>query len=76
MASVPLNQAPAFGFGGSPPMWVRMMRLRADLAAAAGSREEARLWYDRVIDLWANADEEMQPELHRMRAARAALQPR
>ena len=74
MASVPMTQAPAFGYGGSPPMWVRMMRMRADLAAAAaGSRDEARTWYDRVLDLWANADPELQPEVARIRAARDSL---
>ena len=75
MATVPLTQGSVLGLG-APPLWWRMIRLRADLAASAGSKEEARLWYDRAIDLWANADDEMQPELTRMRAARAALQTR
>lgn len=55
------------------PHWPRMMLRRADLAAAAGQRAEARLWYARVLDLWADADAELQPTLARIRAALAAL---
>jgi hypothetical protein len=54
-------------------LWPRTMLLRARLAAATGSRAEARVWYDRVLDLWSDADEELQPEVARIRAARAAL---
>ena len=58
-----------------PSLWPRMMLLRADLAAAAGSKEEARTWYARVLDLWATADMEVQPTTTRIRAALAALGP-
>jgi tetratricopeptide (TPR) repeat protein len=54
-------------------LWPRAMLLRADLAAAAGNREEAKLWYDRVIDLWSDADAELRPVVDRIRKARAAL---
>jgi tetratricopeptide (TPR) repeat protein len=54
-------------------MWPRAMLLRADLAAAAGSREEAKTWYDKVIDLWSDADAEMKPLVERIRKSRAAL---
>jgi hypothetical protein len=63
------------GSFGSAGVWPRMMLLRADLAAATGSRDEARLWYDRVLSLWAEADPELQPEVARIRAARARLGP-
>lgn len=53
----------------------RMMLVRADLAAAAGSRDEARTWYARVLDLWAQADPELQPTVTRIRAALAAPGP-
>ena len=76
MPSIPLTQGAGVGGMAMAPVWWRMMRLRADLAAAAGSTAEARYWYDRVIDLWSTADAELQPEVERLRAARAALQPR
>ena len=56
------------------PLWPRMMLMRADLAAAAKQTEEAAKWYDSVLSLWANADTELQPEVARIRAARAKLQ--
>jgi hypothetical protein len=49
------------------------MLLRADLAAALGFRDESRLWYTRVLDLWAEADPELQPTVTRIRAALGAL---
>ena len=60
----------AAGFGLSMP---RIMLLRADLAAAMGRADEARIWYKRLLDLWANADPEFQPLLERIRRAYAAL---
>jgi TolB-like protein len=51
----------------------RLMLLRADLAAAAGQRDEARTWYGRFIDLWSTATADLQPVVARARAARAAL---
>jgi hypothetical protein len=60
---------------GPAPFVPRMMLLRADLATAAGQREEARLWYARVLDLWADADAELQPTVARVRAAVSALGP-
>ena len=67
-----LNQVVGGGYGADA-FWPRMMLLRADLAAAAGSRAEAMLWYDRVLDLWADADAELRPTVERIRAARSAL---
>lgn len=51
----------------------RLMLLRADLAAARGQRDEARLWYDRFIEIWSTASPELQPVVERARAARAGL---
>ena len=51
----------------------RMMLQRAELAAALGFPEEARTWYARVLDLWAEADPELQPIVARIRAARDRL---
>ena len=53
--------------------WPRMMLLRADLAAAAGKKDEARLWYGRVLDLWADADPELQPVIAHIRSSVASL---
>ena len=53
----------------------RLMLLRADLAAARGHRDEARVWYDRFIDVWSTAVPELQPVVQRARQARAALGP-
>ena len=53
--------------------WPRAMLLRADLASAMGYPAEARTWYARVLDLWADADPELQPTLARVRMALAAL---
>ena len=50
-----------------------MMMLRADLTAAAGHCEEATAWYDRVLDLWSEADAEVQPTVQRIKAARVAF---
>lgn len=51
----------------------RMMLQRADLAAALGSRDEARTWYTHVLDLWSEADPELQPTVARIRAALVSL---
>lgn len=67
-----LNQVVGGAYGAGA-LWPRMMLLRADLAAAAGIRTEAMLWYDRVLDLWADADAELRPVVERIRTARAAL---
>ncbi len=53
----------------------RLMLRRAELEAAIGSRDDTRVWYDRVLSLWSDADPEMQPTVARIRAARAALGP-
>lgn len=60
------------GTGGTV-LWPRAMLLRADLAKAMGEKAEARFWYLRVLDLWANADPELQPTMERIRAALAVL---
>ena len=54
-------------------LWPRMMLLRADLAAAKGNSAEAKIWYDKLLDLWSTADAEFQPVAERVRKARAAL---
>jgi tetratricopeptide (TPR) repeat protein/TolB-like protein len=51
----------------------RLMLQRADLAAALGHKDEARLWYGRLLELWSNADAELQPTIARVRRAVAAL---
>lgn len=43
------------------------------MAAAAGQRDEAGKWYRRVLDLWSNADPELQPTITRIRAALGTL---
>jgi tetratricopeptide (TPR) repeat protein len=57
------------------PLVPRAMVLRADLAAALGQRDEARLWYQRFLDFWANADPDFQPLVERVRKSLAALPP-
>ena len=52
---------------------VGMMRQRGELAAALGFREEALTWIDRVLDLWADASPEFQPDVARLRALRAKV---
>jgi tetratricopeptide (TPR) repeat protein/TolB-like protein len=60
---------------GVPPVFFapRTMLLRADLAAAAGQRDEARTWYKRFIDLWSNAAPDLKPLVERARKSLAAL---
>ena len=53
----------------------RLMLQRADLAAALGRPDEARIWYTRMRDLWTEADPELQPAVATIRAALAALGP-
>jgi hypothetical protein len=57
-----------------PSMYVpRMTLMRADLAAAAGQRDEARVWYKRFVDLWSKASPEVQPLVERARKSYAAM---
>ncbi len=74
-ALMPWNQGVGASQMIAPLLWVRMMIIRADLEAAIGSRDSARLWYGRVLDLWVGADPELQPAVARMRAALAKLGP-
>ena len=53
----------------------RMMLARADLAAALGQKEEARIWYKRFVDIWATATPELQTSVERARKSLAALGP-
>jgi tetratricopeptide (TPR) repeat protein len=53
----------------------RMMLMRADLAAALGHRDEARLFYRRFVDAFNKAAPELQPVVDRARKALAALSP-
>ena len=50
-----------------------MMLLRADLEVAMGRPEDAKIWYDKLLDLWSTADVEFQSMVERVRKARAAL---
>jgi hypothetical protein len=50
---------------------VRLMALRADLAAAAGDHATARRWAEPVAILWRHADPELQPLVERMRTLMA-----
>jgi hypothetical protein len=54
----------------------RMMKQRGDLAARLGSPAEARTWYERFLDLFADADPEFKSEVDRVRAAVASLSGR
>ncbi len=51
----------------------RTWLLYADLAAAAGSKDEARQAYQFVIDLWKNGEAPVQPFVARARTALSAL---
>jgi tetratricopeptide (TPR) repeat protein len=59
--------------GNSQLFVPRAILLRADLAAALGFKAEARLWYQRYLDLWAKADAPAAPVLDRVRKALAGL---
>ena len=74
MALMPVTSGASNGLVGSgAALWPRAMILRADLAMATGNKAEAKLWYSRVLDLWATADAELKPTIDRIRAALAAL---
>ena len=75
MPGMPLGQMSGMREPTTPLLWVRMMLIRADLAMAGGQAAEARNWYARVLDLWADADAELQPTLSRIRAALARHGP-
>jgi tetratricopeptide (TPR) repeat protein len=45
---------------------VRIMALRAELAAARGEQEPARRWADAVVTLWGDAEPGLRPTLVRM----------
>lgn len=55
------------------PLTPRAILLRADLAAGLGLNAEARLWYDRFLGFWENADPLFQPLVDRAKKARALL---
>lgn len=50
----------------------RAMALRAELAAARGESDVARVWGAGAAALWANADEALKPVVRRMTAIRAS----
>jgi tetratricopeptide (TPR) repeat protein len=73
-ASAATPYFPLGQFGNSAVIYVpRMLLMRADLAAATGAREEARIYYQRFVDALAGAAPELQPMVERARKARAAL---
>ena len=47
--------------------------LRADLEVATGRPEDAKVRYDKLLDLWSTADAEFQPMVERVKKTRAAL---
>lgn len=59
--------------GNTQLLLPRAILLRADLAAALGSRDEARLWYGRLLAISAHADVEIQPMIERVRKSYAAV---
>jgi tetratricopeptide (TPR) repeat protein/TolB-like protein len=59
--------------GSAAYFYPRSALLRADVAAALGHRDEARVWYKRFLDLWATADPELRPVVERARRAYAAV---
>lgn len=68
-AYFPLGQ-----FGNSAVIFVpRMLLMRAELAAATGAKDEARVYYQRFMDALAGAAPDLQPLVERARRARAAL---
>ena len=63
---------PAQSSGFTPAFFApRLMLLRADLAAARGLKDEARVWYRRFIDVWNTAVAELQPLVARARKSYA-----
>ncbi len=63
------------GFIGSPMIAVWVMRLRGELAVALGYPDEGAKWLDRVLDLWAEADQGW-PDVERLRGIRATIKTR
>lgn len=57
----------------APAYDVRAMRLRGELAAAAGLRDEAIIWIDRVLDLWTDPSPSLREDVARLRALRARV---
>jgi tetratricopeptide (TPR) repeat protein len=55
----------------TPASLVRMMALRADLAARAGDARTARQWASAAATLWAAADPDLDPMLAHLRALAA-----
>lgn len=68
----PVDRISYFGMSHAV-WWMRAWLQRAQLAAAANQLEEARKWYDRVLDMWATADAEFAPDVARIKKERAAL---
>jgi hypothetical protein len=65
-----------------PSVWARhyerdwypfVLRRLGELHASLGHREQARDYYSRFIDLWKDADPELQPQVDQARAALARL---
>jgi hypothetical protein len=55
------------------PLIPGAMLLRADLAAGLGQKEEAALWYKRLLDFWVKAQPEFQPLIERVKKSYAAI---
>jgi hypothetical protein len=75
LPTTPFAATMSSGFGGVTLLYPRAMRQRAELAAALGFRDEARVWYQRFLELWVKPDPEFQPAVARVRAAYQALGP-
>ncbi len=55
-----------------PGLLVRSYAERGDLYQQLGELDKAVEYYDRFLEAWANADAELQPQVERVRKARAA----
>jgi uncharacterized membrane protein YfcA/TolB-like protein len=56
-----------------PALELRLMRLRAELAAALGYKAEARKWLDYLLSLWTDVDPWLKLEVDRLKALRAKV---
>lgn len=65
----------ANGVGWVAFLWPRGMLLRAELESAIGNKATAKLLFQRVLALWAEADPEFKPLVDRARSGLAALPP-
>jgi hypothetical protein len=65
----PMESPTGLGITFAAELWPRVMLLKADLEAGRGNRSEAKIWYQRFLDLWPKPDPEFQPVVDRVRKA-------